>query len=446
MSGAGRGVTPGTEPEAGSDQDTARGAQDTVQAGEGPATVQAGDGRAGQAKTDGAPDAAKASSDSDAESSTAPSGTAASGTAESSTAESSTAESSTAASGTADSGTADSGTGGSGPGQRKGKGKGKARGNRGARFLRELVILIVVALVIAVAVKTYAIQAFFIPSGSMQNTLEINDRVLVNKLVYDVRGIHRGDIVVFNGDGSWDPGQVPGSSNFAAKFVSGFASMFGFGNPGDILIKRVIGLPGDHVACCNTQGQVTVNGVALSEGSYLYPGDVPSEFSFNIIVPPGRLWVMGDHRSISDDSRDHMGDPGGGTIPESAVIGRAFVIIWPVTRWRILPIPSTFQQPKLNATASAASASAASAAGAGAADANTVIPAAVTAANDSAATASLLSARLEPTGPALPLSVGFAAAIPITWLRRRVARRRASHRTASAGRKRSRTSRGRSGE
>jgi signal peptidase I len=440
MSGAGRGVTPGTEPEAGSDQDTARGAQDTVpsaeagerltaQTGEG-LTAQASKGPAGQTETDGAPDAAKASSDSDAESGTAGSGPADSGT---------------AASGTAESSTADSGTAGSGPGQRKGNGKGKvkgkARGNRGARFLRELVILIVVALVIAVAVKTYAIQAFFIPSGSMQNTLEINDRVLVNKLVYDVRGIHRGDIVVFNGDGSWDPGQVPGSSNFAAKFVSGFASMFGFGNPGDILIKRVIGLPGDHVACCNTQGQVTVNGVALSEGSYLYPGDVPSEFSFNIIVPPGRLWVMGDHRSISDDSRDHMGDPGGGTIPESAVIGRAFVIIWPVTRWRILPIPSTFQQPKLNATASAASA-----AGAGAADANTVIPAAVTAANDSAATASLLSARLEPTGPALPLSVGFAAAIPITWLRRRVARRRASHRTASAGRKRSRTSRGRSGE
>jgi signal peptidase I len=361
----------------------------SAQGGESPA-AQAAEGSKGQASTGGAPDAAKASSDSDAASGTAASGTA-------------------AASDTAD-------AAGSPPGQRKGKGK--ARGNRGTRFLRELVILIVVALVIAVAVKTYAIQAFFIPSGSMQNTLEINDRVLVNKLVYDVRGIHRGDIVVFNGDGSWDPGQVPGSSNFAAKFFSGFASMFGFGNPGDILIKRVIGLPGDHVACCNTQGQVTVNGVPLSEGSYLYPGDVPSEFSFNVIVPPGRLWVMGDHRSISDDSRDHMGDPGGGTIPESAVLGRAFVIIWPPSQWRILPIPATFEQPKLNTTAGTA----------GAAGAKT--PAAVMAADESAATAGLLSARLEPTGPALPLSVGFAAAIPITWLRRRVvARRHASRRS-----------------
>ena len=137
----------------------------------------------------------------------------------------------------------------------------------------------------------------------MENTLEINDRVLVNKLVYDVRGIHRGDIVVFNGDGSWDPGTVPTDTNFVVKFADGFASMFGFGHPGDILIKRVIGLPGDQVACCDAQGRVTVNGVPLTEQSYLYPGDAPSEIRFNILVPPGRLWVMGDHRLISDDSR-----------------------------------------------------------------------------------------------------------------------------------------------
>src|SRR5216684_134366 len=197
-------------------------------------------------------------------------------------------------------------------------------------FWREFPILVVVALLLAVVIKTYAIQAFFIPSGSMQNTLEINDRVLVNKLVYDVRGIHRGDIVVFNGVGSWDPGTPPASTNFAEEFVNGFASMFGFGRPGDILIKRVIGLPGDHVACCDAQGRVTVNGVPLTEQSYLYPGDVPSEVRFNIVVLPGQLWVMGDHRLISDDSRGHPGDPGGGTIPESAVIGRAFVIIWPL--------------------------------------------------------------------------------------------------------------------
>jgi signal peptidase I len=294
----------------------------------------------------------------------------------------------------------------------KTKRKGKKRS-----FWREFPILVAIALVLAVVIKTYAIQAFWIPSGSMENTLEINDRVLVNKIVYHTRPIHRGDIVVFNGDGSWDPGPIPTNGNIFQQFGNGFASMFGFGHPGDILIKRVIGLPGDHVACCDAQGRVTVNGVPLTEGSYLYPGDSPSEQRFNIVVPPGRLWVMGDHRLVSDDSRDHMGDPGGGTIPESAVVGRAFVIIWPISRWRILPIPATFEQPKLNASA------AGSGAGAG---------------NGAAETAALLSARLQPSGPALPLSLGFAGALPLTWLQRRVRVRIGRRREAARERGRER--------
>jgi signal peptidase I len=284
------------------------------------------------------------------------------------------------------------------------KPKSAAARKRGGRFFRELVSLVAIALLIAVAIKTYAIQAFFIPSGSMQNTLEINDRVLVNKIVYDLRSIHRGDIVVFNGDGSWNPGTVPASENFAQKFADGFASMFGFGHPGEILIKRVVGLPGDTVACCDAQGRVTVNGVPLSEQSYLYAGDVPSQSRFNIVVQPGRLWVMGDHRSISDDSRDHEGDPGGGTVPESAVLGRAFVIIWPPSQWRILPIPATFEQPKLG-------------------------PAAAASARTSAIDVST-AARLEPGGSALPLSLGFAAALPVSWLQRRVRRRIVTRRAA----------------
>jgi signal peptidase I len=237
-----------------------------------------------------------------------------------------------------------------GPGS-GGKRKAAARPRRKRSFWREFPVLVVVALLLAVVIKTYAIQAFFIPSGSMENTLEINDRVLVNKLVYDVRGIHRGDIVVFNGDGSWDPGTVPVDTNFVVKFANGFASMFGFGHPGDILIKRVIGLPGDRVACCDALDRVTVNGVPLTEQSYLYPGDSPSDNRFSITVPPGRLWVMGDHRSVSYDSRGHRGDPGGGTIPESQVIGRAFVIMWPTSRAGILRIPTTFEQQKLTASA-----------------------------------------------------------------------------------------------
>src|SRR5690348_5048980 len=297
-------------------------------------------------------------------------------------------------------------------GTKSGGGRQPARRPRRKRsFWREFPILVVVALLLAVVIKTYAIQAFFIPSGSMENTLEINDRVLVNKLVYDVRGIHRGDIVVFNGDGSWDPGTPPRDTNFVVKFAQGFASMFGFGHPGDILIKRVIGLPGDKVACCDAQRRVTVNGVPLTEQSYLYPGNAPSESRFNISVPPGRLWVMGDHRLISDDSRKHLGSPGGGTIPENAVIGRAFVSIWTVGRWRFLTIPATFEQPKLSAAAPPAAQ-------------GTAGPAATR------HTASLLSTRLEHSSPALPLALGFAAAVPVTWLQRRARLRLARRRTA----------------
>jgi signal peptidase I len=291
----------------------------------------------------------------------------------------------------------------------------RARRRAKRSFWRELPILVVVALVLAVLIKTFAVQAFWIPSGSMENTLEINDRVLVNKIVYHLRDIHRGDIVVFNGDGSWDPGTIPVPGNVFKQFYDGFASMFGFGHPGDILIKRVIGIPGDHVACCDAQGRVTVNGVPLNEGSYLYPGSAPSLMKFSEVVPPGRLWVMGDNRLVSDDSRLHQGDPGGGTIPESAVIGRAFVIIWPASRWRFLPIPATFQQPQLGASASAASGRAPVSAASGAGQ------------------AALLSARLEPTSPALPLSLGFAAALPLTWLQRRFRIRAARRRAPRAG-------------
>jgi signal peptidase I len=180
--------------------------------------------------------------------------------------------------------------------------------------------------------------------------------------------------------------------------------MFGFGHPGDIYVKRVIGLPGDHVACCNAQGRVTVNGVALDESSYLYPGEAPSMIRFNIVVPPGRLWVMGDHRLVSDDSRGHLGMPGGGTVPESAVLGRAFVIIWPPSRWRFLPIPGTFEQSALSRAASLA---------APAADLGT--PAA-TLATPAVAVAKVAAAAV---GPALPLTLGFAGALPLTWAQRR---------------------------
>jgi signal peptidase I len=268
---------------------------------------------------------------------------------------------------------------------------------------RELPILIIVALTIALVIKTFVVQPFFIPSSSMENTLMVGDKVLVNKLVYHFRSVEPGDIIVFNGVGSWNaagppakPASNPLVRGYDATLKPLFHSIAGlFGTPvGQTdYIKRVIGVPGDDVACCNAHGLVTVNGVPLHESSYLYPGAAPSQIHFNKVVPAGRLWVMGDNRAVSDDSRLRPTDPGGGTIPISQVIGRAFVIVWPPSHWRFLPIPSTFSQAGISKSASATSA------------------------------AGFLGARVQPDTPYVPLAAGFAAAVPLTWLQRRARRR-----------------------
>jgi signal peptidase I len=276
---------------------------------------------------------------------------------------------------------------------------------------RELPILIVVALAIALVVKTFVVQPFFIPSSSMEDTLMIGDKVLVNKLVYHFRGIEPGDIIVFNGVGSWNPNPPPASPArdplvraYDATLRPLFRSIAGlFGTPvGQTdYIKRVIGVPGDRVKCC-TAGLVTVNGVPLHESSYLYPGAAPSDIRFNIVVPKGRLWVMGDNRAISDDSRLRQTAPGGGTIPENEVIGRAFVIVWPPGRWRILPIPSTFDQAGVSQPRSSAQSR-------------------QSAAQEAAATA-LLGTKIRPGAPYVPLAAGLVGAVPLTWLQRRMRR------------------------
>jgi signal peptidase I len=302
-----------------------------------------------------------------------------------------------------------------------GAGQGPASGpKRRKSAWRELPVLVVVALVIALVIKTFVIQPFFIPSSSMEDTLMIGDKVLVNKLVYHFRSIQPGDIIVFNGDGSWNPNPAPakpGSNIFARAYDDTLRPLFHavtgfFGTPvGQTdYIKRVIGVPGDRVECCNAQGLVTVNGVPLHEQSYLYPGAAPSQLKFNIVVPPGRLWVMGDNRQISDDSRMRMSDPGGGTIPENKVIGRAFVIVWPPSHWRFLPIPSTFSQAGISKGAAAGSAGSAGSA------------AAAVAARQAAA-ARLVGARAQPSRPYLPLAAGLVGAVPLTWLQRRARRR-----------------------
>jgi signal peptidase I len=222
-------------------------------------------------------------------------------------------------------------------------------------FWRDLAVIVVAALALTIVLKAFVVQVFSIPSGSMENTLLPGDRILVSKIVYDFRSIQRGDVVVFSGAGSWDaPTQSP--SNPLLRLWDDAAGLVGIAAPGTDYVKRVIGVPGDHVVCCDLKGRVTVNGVPLSESSYIYPGDVPSTKTFNIVVPPGRLWVMGDNRADSDDSRFRTSFPGGGTIPESAVVGRAFVIIWPLSRISDVPIPSTFQQAGLRAASAVAAA------------------------------------------------------------------------------------------
>jgi len=230
----------------------------------------------------------------------------------------------------------------SGEGGRRDRGHGPRRGRReAASLLRELPVLIVVALGLALLIKTFLVQAFFIPSDSMQDTLQIGDRVLVNKLTARFGEVRRGEVVVFRDPGGWLPETLPPEPSNrvigAVKNVLVFVGLLPSDSEKD-LIKRVIGAPGDHVVCCDEQGRISVNDVPLDE-PYVFPGNPPSDKSFDVTVPPGRLWVMGDHRALSADSRVHIGEPGGGTIPEENVIGRAVVVVWPLARWQTIPVP-----------------------------------------------------------------------------------------------------------
>jgi signal peptidase I len=217
-------------------------------------------------------------------------------------------------------------------------------------FLRELPGIVITALVISVLIKTFLVQAFYIPSGSMEDTLLVNDRVLVNKLADKPDEIHRGDVIVFRDPGGWLNGPQTESRGGLLGLVRDGLVFVGLAPAAgeEDLIKRVIGVGGDKVACC-VQDKVTVNGVSLDE-SYIFPGDKPSEETFSVTVPAGELWVMGDHRSVSEDSRFHRQQPGKGFVPVDDVIGRAFVIVWPLDRTRVLRHPATFEQPALDAS------------------------------------------------------------------------------------------------
>lgn len=201
-------------------------------------------------------------------------------------------------------------------------------------FVRETVIVVGTALVLSLVIKTFLVQAFYIPSPSMEQTLVRGDRVLVSQLTPGPFELSRGDIVVFKDPGGWlSPGPEAERGALADAVVTGLTFVGVLPqDSGEHLIKRVIGLGGDVVACCDEQGRVTVNDEPIDE-PYVYPGDVPSDLTFEVTVPEGRMWVMGDHRSASLDSRWHRDLAGGGTVSADLVVGRAFSTIWPLQRW-----------------------------------------------------------------------------------------------------------------
>jgi signal peptidase I len=191
----------------------------------------------------------------------------------------------------------------------------------------------VVALVFMMCVRAFLVQSFAVPTGSMEQTLVPGDRILVNRLQ---RGpsIQRGDIVVFDGTGTFEPAAAS-SGGGLAQLVRSAVSLVSLSSGADY-VKRVVGMPGDRVTCCDATGRLTVNGVAVDE-PYLFTGDVPSTLTFDVIVPAGRIWVMGDHRSDSADSRAYLGRPGGGMVPLDDVVGKAWVRYWPLDRLGGLP-------------------------------------------------------------------------------------------------------------
>lgn len=214
----------------------------------------------------------------------------------------------------------------------------KRRGGWGV-FFRDLVVIILVALLVSFLVKTFVVRSFYIPSGSMENTLQVQDRILVDELTPRFTGYDRGDVVVFRDPGGWLQGvSVPKPDRGPiAEGVDWVLSLVGLSAPdsSEHLIKRVIGLPGDHVVCCNELGQTLVNGVPLDESEYVHltPGPDRPEYKYDVVVPEGSLWVLGDNRNNSQDSRFHLDEPGQGFVPLSEVVGRAFLRTWPFDRF-----------------------------------------------------------------------------------------------------------------
>ncbi|WP_339619822.1 signal peptidase I [uncultured Salinibacterium sp.] len=221
-------------------------------------------------------------------------------------------------------------------------------------FLRDLLVIVVAAIFISFMIKTFLVRSFYIPSSSMENTLQIDDRILVNQLEPAIFPVDHGDVVVFTDPGGWLPAISQEPQNWFVGAVDGVLAFVGLSAPdsSNHLIKRVIGLPGDTVECCNEFGQLIVNGIPLEEPYIKLPDAVTkaTENDFSVTVPDDSIWVMGDNRYNSADSSFHKDDPTGGFVKMDSVVGRAFLISWPTDRWSVLDnYPTTFQRVTQNA-------------------------------------------------------------------------------------------------
>ncbi len=205
-------------------------------------------------------------------------------------------------------------------------------------FLRELPVIVIAALVVSILVKTFLIHFFFIPSGSMENTLQVGDRIAVNKFGALFTDIKRGEVVVFGDPDNWLGNSAQSSdSGISGAIKTGLITVGVLPDPAkQYLIKRVIGVGGDNVVCCDTDGKLQVNGVSITE-PYIFEGNKPSDMQFNVEIPKGFIWVMGDHRAASADSRFHPDSANNGMVPLSKVVGRAIFVVWPFTDIGLIP-------------------------------------------------------------------------------------------------------------
>ena len=214
---------------------------------------------------------------------------------------------------------------------------------RKGSFLREIPALLVVAVIVSLIIKTFVVQFFYIPSGSMENTLQIKDRVAVNKVPFLSREIHRGDVVVFHDPANWLPTWNNQEGNkYLYKAKELLVAVGILPNPTkQFLVKRVIGIGGDNVQCCSANGKLLVNGKETNE-PYIFAGNEPSDMKFNVTVPKGKVWVMGDHRGASADSRYHQDDINKGFVPESEIVGRVVAVIWPIKNAKLIERVNAF--------------------------------------------------------------------------------------------------------